>query len=770
MNADRHDEVKKIFLEICDLPEAERAAYLERTCGPDAELRREIERLLECDREDDLITSRNVAARYGGGTPALSESVTGTDFIDTAHPPPAAWQRLLNLGSILLIVLVVLGLSVCAWLRSTYKNHLLQVRTDELRTILDTTTRSLRIWIEHHLDETRVWAQTREVIEATRSLSAYSPTRPEDLEQLAHSPLHTALREFLGPACAVEGAYGVEILSKEGFVLDSGTTSLVGTRVKMGWGLQTDWMFRGNPLFFTTIRDFSAFEGHDDSSSTRLVGFLAPITDDSQTVIGGLSRGWSSRPFFGLLAAGRFGRSGETYAFNETGSLISESRFNEELKSLGLISEADGSQSSLAVSLREPGVELQANSQWPTNLAERPFTQPAQLAMARTNPREPVARSGVLSQPYRNYLGRSVIGAWQWIPDYGMPFGVVTEMEVDEALLLLQLLDGSVAVLLGLFLSVTGIGYYSVRKRRLPSLAGLGDAGRYKIIRKIGEGGLGDVYLAEHVLLKLPRAVKLLKREVANADSVKRFEREVQHAGRLTHPNTIQIFDYGLSRDGLFYYVMEYLDGMNLSEVIREAEGPLPVARVVAILRQVCKSLQEAHQLGIVHRDIKPMNIMLCQRGERYDVVKVLDFGLVKQIDTQQTTEVTAPNQVSGTLIYMAPERVRSPQDVDRRTDIYSVGAVGYFLLSGRSPFGKTNDLDILYRVVHELPAPLSGMAQIEVPPGLERLIFSCLAKAKEDRPASAEEMITCLDKIPLPETWDQEHAKAWWEGVGRRS
>jgi len=237
-------------------------------------------------------------------------------------------------------------------------------------------------------------------------------------------------------------------------------------------------------------------------------------------------------------------------------------------------------------------------------------------------------------------------------------------------------------------------------------------------------------------------------------------------ASRLTHPNTIQIFDYVLTSEGRFYYVMEYLDGLNLSEVVNAEGGPLPVARAVVILRQICESLHEAHQLGIVHRDIKPMNIMLCQRGGQCDAVKVLDFGLVKQLNSEQTSEVTAPNQVSGTLMYMAPERIRSPRDVDQRTDIYSVGAVGYFLLSGRSPFGKTNDLDILYRVVNELPTSLTEAAPTAIPPELDRLIFACMAKAKEERPASVQELIVRLNEIPLTDTWNQDQAKEWWEQI----
>jgi len=273
---------------------------------------------------------------------------------------------------------------------------------------------------------------------------------------------------------------------------------------------------------------------------------------------------------------------------------------------------------------------------------------------------------------------------------------------------------------------------------------------------------MSRVYLARHALLKRPTAVKVLKTAIANDEVVTRFEREVQLTSQLTHPNTIEIYDYGRTRDGTFYYAMEYLEGISLETMVRQ-HGPLPVSRAIHALRQVCGSLKEAHARGFVHRDVKPQNLMLCMRGGVYDVMKVLDFGLVKEMHNPHTRDITQYAKVLGTPLYMAPERLRNPADADARADIYALGAVTFFIITGRHVFEANTDHDLVYQILNN-PAPSLLAAGADVPEVLDSLVTRCLAKDREDRPATIEEVEAVLNEAARQRPWREEDAKAWWE------
>jgi serine/threonine protein kinase len=273
------------------------------------------------------------------------------------------------------------------------------------------------------------------------------------------------------------------------------------------------------------------------------------------------------------------------------------------------------------------------------------------------------------------------------------------------------------------------------------------------------------VYRAKHAMLRRPTAVKLLKPDHMTDTAVARFDREVQLASQLTHPNTIEIYDFGQTGDGVFYYAMEYLPGVSLAQLI-QIEGAIPPARVVHILKQIAGSLAEAHGIGLVHRDIKPQNIMLCERGGQADFVKVLDFGLVKSIYDGQATNLTSSNVLTGTPLYMPPERLKDPLTNDARSDLYSLGAVAYNLLTGRSIFHCTTDLDILFHVMNVVPEPVVQL-NASIPAALSELVASCLAKDPQNRPQSAAELLQALDQVPGLGSWTEAEARAWWQENG---
>ena len=287
--------------------------------------------------------------------------------------------------------------------------------------------------------------------------------------------------------------------------------------------------------------------------------------------------------------------------------------------------------------------------------------------------------------------------------------------------------------------------------------------GQYRLLEKLGSGGMGEVYKAEHVLLKRPCAMKLIKPEnEADVTAISRFEKEVKTTAKLTHPNTIEIYDYGHTEDGTFYYVMELLPGMSFEELV-EQQGPLPPGRVVYLLRQVCGALQEAHSVGLIHRDIKPANIFVAQRGGVYDVAKLLDFGLVKERAAgPEDDDKSKYGSFSGTPLYMSPEQASAYEEVDGRADIYALGAVAYYLLTGTPPFEGNNVLRLLAAHASRSVAPPSSRVA-GIPDDLERVVLRCLDKRADGRFADAASLAKAFDACRCAADWDPDVAAAWW-------
>jgi serine/threonine protein kinase len=263
-------------------------------------------------------------------------------------------------------------------------------------------------------------------------------------------------------------------------------------------------------------------------------------------------------------------------------------------------------------------------------------------------------------------------------------------------------------------------------------------------------------------MLQRPTAIKFLHPEKTNDQTIARFEREVKLTSQLVHPNTIAIYDYGRTPEGIFYYAMEYLDGFNLEDLVNWY-GPLSDGRAVHILRQICGSLSEAHGIGLIHRDIKPANIMLTMRGGIPDFVKVLDFGLVKALDARQQAGLTSAGGVNGTPLYLSPEAVTSPDTIDARSDLYAIGAVGYFLSTGKPVFEAQNVLEILRQHASSPPVPPSERCGRVVSADLEQLLLHCLAKQPADRPQSARELDEALQSCVVSQ-WTTSDGQRWWQ------
>ncbi|HEX2449890.1 MAG TPA: serine/threonine-protein kinase [Gemmatimonadales bacterium] len=296
------------------------------------------------------------------------------------------------------------------------------------------------------------------------------------------------------------------------------------------------------------------------------------------------------------------------------------------------------------------------------------------------------------------------------------------------------------------------------------------EMGSYRLVEPLGQGGMGEVWRAQHRMLARPAAIKLIRPERLGATSeqsrevLRRFEREAQATALMRSPHTLELYDFGVASDGTFYYVMELLDGFDLDELV-ERFGPVPPERAIHFLRQICDSLGEAHAAGLIHRDIKPANLYACRYGRAVDFVKVLDFGLVKHHGAAEDDEkLTAEHTAGGTPAYMSPEQAIADEELDARSDLYSVGCVAYWLLTGTPVFKGRTPVETMMMHVHRQPEALSSRTERPIPPDLEALVLACLAKDATRRPQSADELAARAAAVATVHEWTPERAQAWWD------
>ena len=304
---------------------------------------------------------------------------------------------------------------------------------------------------------------------------------------------------------------------------------------------------------------------------------------------------------------------------------------------------------------------------------------------------------------------------------------------------------------------------WSLGVTRRARVAAPGRLGAYALQRKIGEGGQGVVYQARHADSRRLLAIKLMAGDRSHA-RLRRFEREGRLTAGLGHPNTVTIYDQGRTPEGVSYYAMELLDGLTLAELV-ERHGPLPAGRAIHVLLQLGAALEAAHARGLVHRDIKPANVYVCARDYPPDFVKLLDFGLVREVDAGSDPAVSGADTLVGTPLFLSPEAITTPDQVDARADIYGVGAVAYFLMTGRTPFQGRNAVEVCAHHLHTTPEAPSRYAP--VPGDLESVILACLAKDPAERPANAKALLRALERCKSRGSWQATDAERWWECHG---
>ena len=594
-----------------------------------------------------------------------------------------------------------------------------------------------------------------------------------DDEELTPYELQSIRQELRAIIPELIGTVPWLIMSREGTVLASSRESIVGLKVAFS-KLNHERLIGGK----STLAMPQRVTGTENQ--TVFMVSMSPLMDRNQC-FGAF--GWvmeADDRFSDLLKITQSGETDESYAIDGLGRMLSTSRFEVQLAEKGF-----HEHSVLNYQMRDPGSDILASEVVTIPSQQLPLTRMADQATRRAD--------GMELEGYRNYRGAMVVGAWKWLPEFDM--AVATEIDVAEAYqpatilrrVLIATLAG-VVTLSGIALSLIAYSRHrAIRKQRMAEEEGDGRRiGQYRILELLGVGGMGSVYRGQHEYLRRDVAIKVLEGERLSTRSVARFHREVQLTSTLRHPNTIAIYDFGQcsaetgqsqignSRIGekvdpaeTFYYVMEYIDGISLQQLI-DYYGPQTPERTLHFLLQICGSISEAHNAGLIHRDIKPANILVSAHGGLWDHIKVLDFGLVKDIggDSNLTLQegVTRADSMTGTPLYMAPETIRDPAAASPRADIYSIGSVGYALLTGRPIFEGDSVIDLCLKQLEQNPPRPEDRLQRRLPTALQDILMRCLDRSASKRFQTVAECTAALEALPEAGRWTQAKSVEWWD------
>ena len=656
---------------------------------------------------------------------------------------------------IAVVVLAIVGFGARRAIESTMKSNL----ESGLQTLLDVEVAMLETWLSVQASNAESMANSYEIRECIYQLIDEPGESTGEVKE--DREIIRQLDRDLSPFMTSHDYVGYFVVDKSKLIIAASEEELLGRDDIREYATFLSRVLEGetvvSPPFESVVGIKMASGERRQQQPTMYV--CAPIRNRDFQVVGALAlQIRPEREFTRILQLGRFGESGETYAFGKDGRIVSNSRFDDDLILLGLLPDEADTQSILNLQIRDPLGDMTQGYRPNVRRSDLPLTRMASSAIE--------GKSEVDVAGYRDYRGVEVVGAWKWLPDFEI--GVATEVDYAQAfepLTILQRTFWILFILLGLCaIAIFGFTLVVARLRREAQKAAIEaqQLGQYKLEEKLGAGAMGVVYKGYHAMLRRPTAVKLLDIDKVNETSIARFEREVQITCQLNHPNTVAIFDFGRTPEGVFYYAMEYLNGIDLQTLV-ERYGPQEEKRVVHILQQMCGSLYEAHSLGLVHRDIKPANAMLNRRGFEPDVVKVLDFGLVKALDEERNANSTSAGSLTGTPQYMSPESIQSPTSVDARADIYAVGAVGYFLLTGTPVFPGQSVVELCNMHVNQAPQPPSERMGKPVSQELEHAILSCLDKSRAKRPQTARDLSQLLNRSPEANLWSLEDADRWW-------
>lgn len=763
-----HDElIRSLFLQAIELPsDAERNRFLDSACS-DSAVRKEVESLLEHHRTETLLSQKDTDKGAAGVTRVRrairpSKPTPPPTIPLTELSPNRFWHRpqftILFLGLVLIASLLV----CVTWIQGRIHHHMRTRVEQDLTVTLSTRCAAITAWIEAERETFNGWARSKAIRSTITDLITDAELKGYEHASLEKSPHQAKLAEELARLSHNRTTMRFAVWDRVGRLIADSTVvpGTLGNGVTEVGAVMLTRVFGGETVLWTPSRNEYITSGWkpptlpSGESLRPGVVLIVPVEDDNGEKIAALMiGGMGLQERLEEIVHGQwYGESIETYMFDVDGYMATESRFADQLHELGLVNNPTDTGTAHAMRLGDPGGNLLAGYKPTMPQVEWPLNRMAASGVT--------GRSGSDFDGYRDYRGVPVVGAWRWLESCRM--GVAVEEDYDTAFAadrqMSLFVKGQLAMAVFLICVALALASFHARKAAKLSERTLGP---YQILDLLGEGGLARVHLARHVLLQRLTALKVLKADRMATENMNRLAREVKLASSLTHPNTVQIWDFGYDKTGHFYCAMEYIPGLTLAELVRK-HGPIPCERVVYLLRQICGSLREAHALGIVHRDIKPQNIMICERGGEFDVVKVLDFGLAKEFDTPDRALTRTQNLV-GTPQYIAPERILNPQCLDIRSDVYSVGVVAYNLLTGRDLFDFQNPMEALKFALSFQPQSFADLVPGGLPEALDELIQDCLQEKPGKRPQSMSEFMTRLDQIPFFTPWCNSLATQWW-------
>lgn len=745
MSGDVHRQVKELFAELCELPPTEQQKRIEQLSNTTPEVANELKSLLKYHTNQSLVVE--------SPQPKIR---TRSTLSKTFRSQPRLWLQLILRSLLYAIPLLLAGTLLSYWTNHRIQNLLYGSVSNQLEDLIEQRTQQFRQWESKLIAAAVNWAHDEVINSQVRELLILSERNRADTdklrEELLASPGAAIIGKRLHDLAGVEVKFAVwdrQMITIADWNQRQ-VPKLIGASVTpVGASLLTE-IFRGTPRIYLPGMADAITEGFELEEGVTNLFILVPLLDDSESVIAVLLvRGFGiEESFENLFAKWTKLQGSETYMVSERGVMVSPSRYGDALKQLGLAETKIDDKAAYFV--RDPSVNLMSGAKseysslaWPLTLSARQVTS---------------GNGGLSTVRYRNYVGMEVVGAWRWLAD--RKAGIVVEEHADDAYAISNTAKRALLLLTGIFaLAMATVGAITARRYARGMLKDISDVGPYQMQEVLGEGGMGRVYLAEHALLCRQSAVKLLTGDGIDLNVISRFEREVQLASQLTHPNTISIYDFGRDRDGRFYYAMEYINGAHLGQLVEYA-GAIHPGRCIYLLRQLCRALSEAHLAGVVHRDIKPQNIMVCNRGGEPDFVKLFDYGLVKAFAPGVSHGTTSQTKVVvGTPRFMAPERLNSPWLADPRVDIYSVGAVAYYLLTGKLP------------PLFTLSGPASneqpGIETLDLPVGAVEfgdLLGMCMSPEPSDRPSSMLGLLRDLEELAEKFPWSREDSAVWWQ------
>ena len=709
-------------------------------------------------------TGRGNATQHGSQQTHVSKrrAQSATNSREKTLPPSVLWHqqvrrtRRWNTGWLWLAAILPTAL-VGWWTYSKVSHDLRLAINNELAGVAD----SITLATERHLDGqaklVESWSRQPAVRQSITELVAIGrEDNPKEklrsAEQIAL--IHGQLRELSGRndiKFVVWDRAGTTLASWQDDRAD------VGNSIAPDGAANLARVLRGETVLFGPERLVAGTPGFVPETKLPVMAVLVPVrSNDDKPIACLLVRGIGmfaefDRMFHEASSAGGL----DAYAINHDGVMMTNSPLAiARAKQVRIDMEADEIAAGLRVS--DPGFELDSSNIGSLRRNAQPLTHAAADVT--------IGKDNVRVAPYNNYAGVPVVGAWRWNPDWQL--GIVIEREAEKAFAPARFVRFGF-LLLGTLLTASALAAASqIAKQSSKAHAAVHPLNRYDLVGELGRGGMGVVYRATHRQLGRDTALKVLRGDRQSNEDRLRFDREARLAASLNSPHTVMIYDYGVGTEGEAFCVMEFLQGITLYEVVAR-DGHQPFGRTLTILRQICDSLSEAHARGLLHRDVKPQNVMLSLDATFGDWAVVFDFGLAKAQSPDDDSYQTAETVWAGTPMYMAPERYRNPSDMDPRSDLYSVGCVAYFLLSGRPPYLECDPESLFALVLSQQPIELSTHRDEPVPEEINRLVKKCMAKRVEDRFESIDKLAEAIDELRDIYPWTVDEAQAWWNTHG---